>query len=302
MGLLDGLGDFGLGSLEDATIIEEAKKEKKADAPVVEKTPEELEREAVFERVLKCPVCDVDFKLITMRPGKAKLEGSDPDLRPRYEKMDPIKYDAIACCNCGYAGLSKYFPRLASRQIREIKEKIMPVFKGYEYKGDLYSYDDAILRYKLALATSIVKMAKNSERAYTALKLAWVLRGKQESLMKDKATAQANKAQIAELQANELEALSVAYDGFTIAISKESAPIAGMDEHTLMYLLSELARRLKKFDEASRLCATVLTTQGVQPRLKERAYDLKERIQADIKKSKEAEAASEAPAQAPAQS
>ena len=118
MGLLSGLKDLGLGDLENATIIEDKKQEKKSNEPVVEKTPEELEAEAVFDRTVTCPVCDMQFKSKVMRPGKAKLEGTDTDLRPRYEKMDPLKYDAIACPNCGYGGLTKYFPHLSSRQLR----------------------------------------------------------------------------------------------------------------------------------------------------------------------------------------
>ncbi len=283
MGLLSGLGNLGLGDMEEVTIIEDKKQEKKKDEPVVEKTPEQLELEAIFERTVTCPVCDQQFKIKTMRPGKAKLEGTDTDLRPRYEKMDPIKYDAIACNLCGYAALTKYFPRLASRQLHDIKEQIQPHFKGYDTHDGIYTYDDAIMRYKLALVTTVVKKAKNSERAYTALKLAWVLRGKRETF-KDNVMKQ---KEAEALLKDELEALQVAFDGFNIALSKESPPIANMDENTVMYLIAELARRLKKYDEASRLCGMVLTNKNTQPRLKERAYDLKEMIQAEMKKAKE---------------
>ncbi len=284
MGLLSGLSGLGLGKMEEVNIIEDKKNEKKSDEPVVEKTPEQLEKEAVFERVLTCPVCDLEFKTQSIRPGKAKLAGSDSDLRPRYEKIDPIKYDAIACNNCGYAGLTKYFPSLSSRQLKAVKEQIVPNFKGFDTHPGIYSYDDAIMRYKLALVTSVVKQAKNSERAYTALKLAWVLRGKREGLEQKNGSPR----EIDTLKSDELEALQVAYDGFTIALSKETAPIANMDENTVMYLLAELAHRLKKYDEASRLCGLVLTNKSTQPRLKERAYDLKEILKEEIKRAKEA--------------
>ena len=136
MGLLSDLKALGLGQFEDAKIIEDPAK-KKAEEVVVVKTPEELEKEAVFVRNIKCPVCDNDVSLLAMRPGKAKLEGTDSDLRPKYEKMDPIKYDAIACNSCGFAALTKYFGHLASRQVRDIKEQISPSFKGFEFKGEL---------------------------------------------------------------------------------------------------------------------------------------------------------------------
>ena len=167
-----------------------------------------------------------------------------------------------------------------------------------------------------------MKKAKNSERAYTALKLAWILRGKREMLTKEltqgnapqpaapapqadgtpaapkpakqpltEAQKKEYKEMIIRLKADEDEALGVAYDGFTISLSKESAPIANMDENTVVFLLAELAHRLKKYDEASRLCGIVLTNKDTQPRLKERAFDLKEAIQNEVKQLKEKEAA-----------
>ena len=286
MGLLSGLKKLGLANMEDAEIIEKKDPEKKKAEPVIEKSPEEVEAEAVFEKTVTCPVCDIPFKIKAIRPGRAKLKGSDSDLRPRYEKVDPIKYDAIACNNCGYAGLTKYFPHVSSRQMHDIKEQISPTFRGYEYHEGIYTYDDAIMRYKLALVTSIVKRAKNSERAYTALKLAWILRGKREMIANDPS----KKEEIRELYKDELEAIGVAYEGFTIALSKEATPIANMDENTLMYLLADLARRLKKYSDASRLCGTVLTNKSTQPRLKERAHDLKEMIVSEMKRAKEIQA------------
>ncbi len=279
MGLLSGLKNLGLGTMEEVNIIEDKKAAHKSETPVPEKTPEELEQEAVFERVITCPVCDLEFKTKSIRPGKAKLSGSDTDLRPRYEKIDPIKYDAIACSNCGYAGLTKYFPSLSSRQLKAVKEQIAANFKGFDTHPGIYTYDDAIMRYKLALVTTVVKQAKNSERAYTALKLAWVLRGKREQLEKEGKGGDA----IEELKKDETEALTVAYDGFTIALSKETAPLANMDENTVMYLLAELAHRLKKYEDAYKLCGMVLVSKSTQSRLKERAYDLKEALKEEIK-------------------
>ena len=96
------------------------------------------------------------------------------------------------------------------------------------------------------------------------------------------------REEMTELYRDELEALGLAYEGFTTALAKESVPIANMDENTLLYLLAELARRLRKFTDASRLCGMLLTHKNVPPRLKDRALDLKEMILNDKKKYKEA--------------
>ena len=286
MGLLSGLKKLGLENMEEAKVFEDKKKEKKQEVPKQEQTPEEFEKESIVEKSMVCPVCDLRFKFIAVRPGRAKLAGTDSDLRPRYEKFDPMKYDAIACINCGYAGLSRYFPHVSDRQMREIKEQISQTFRGYDYHEGIYTYDDAILRYKLALVTAMVKQSKYSERAYTALKLAWMLRGKREELSKVEGTT---RDEMMELYKDEMEALGLAYEGFTTALSKESAPIANMDENTLIYLLAELARRLRKFNDASRLCGMVLTNKSCPPRLKDKALDLKEAILSDKKKYSEAQ-------------
>lgn len=280
MGIFSGLSKFGLGGLSDKKIIEDKPPEKAVREPVPEKTPEEVEKDSVFEKKMKCPVCDLMFPMLKFRPGKVKLMGSDTDLRPKYEKADPLKYDAIVCTNCGYAGLSRYFEKVTGKQIKEIKEQIYSNFKGIHHPEDMYTYDDAIARYELALASSVVKNAKNSERAYTALKYAWVIRGKRESIGADKSRVD----EIKELYLAELDGLQVAYEGFTLALAKETTPICGMDGDTVMYILADLARRLKKYDEAARLVGTLIVRQGLNPRLKDKVVDLKAMIVEEKKK------------------
>ena len=280
MGIFSRLSKFGLGNLSEKEIIEDKKPEKVVREPKPEKSPEEIEKEIVFEKKIKCPVCDLMFPVLKFRPGKVKLIGSDTDLRPKYENADPLKYDAVVCLNCGYAGLSRYFDKITTRQIKDIKEQIYSNFKGIDHPDFMYSYDDAIARYELALASSVVKQARNSERAYTALKYAWILRGKRESIGADKSRID----EIKDLYMQELEGLQVAYDGFTLALAKETAPIAGMDGDTIVYILADLARRLKKYDDASRLLGNLIVKPGINQRLKDKALDVKALIVEEKKK------------------
>ena len=67
-------------------------------------------------------------------------------------------------------------------QRKLLKENIAQKFKGLPPSGEIYTYEDAILRYKLALYSSIVKKSRLSERAYLCLKLSWLYRGKREAL------------------------------------------------------------------------------------------------------------------------
>lgn len=281
MGIFSDMDRFGLGGYSDIDVIEKNSlsgvKSQGKDDVVPEKTPEEKEKEALFSKHYTCPVCDLTFTVKCVKAGKVKLSGKDTDLRPIYEDMDPLKYDAITCDKCGYSALTRYFGKLSTMQIMDIQKEIGSKFSGIDNHLEIYSYDDAIIRHKLALLTSVVKKAKNSERAYTSMKLAWVLRGKRLSL-------KPGSPEIKALYKEEMECISNAYDGYMQAISRELFPIAGMDELTLQYLMADMARKLKKYNEAARLIANVLTSKSASARLKDQALTLKELIKDDMKR------------------
>ena len=78
--------------------------------------------------------------------------------------------------------------------------------------------------------------------------------------------------------------MEAAYNGFVEARQNESFPMCGMDEVTIDFLLAELAYRFKKYDVASRMVASILTSVSANARTKDKARDLKDRILADLKK------------------
>ena len=220
------------------------------------------------------------FKAKNVKAGKVKLNSMDSDLRPKYQAMDSLKYDAVVCPNCGYAALNRFFNYMTSVQAKLIKENISSSFRGLPQEGEVYSYDDAIARHKLALVNTIVKRSKLSEKAYTCLKTAWLLRGKCEALPAETPDyANVKKA----LQEEELEFLKNAYEGFQEAFSKEMFPMCGMDENTCTYLVGELARRLGHYEEASRWISRVLTARDANERIKAKAREAKEMITAALK-------------------
>ena len=279
MGLLDGLSNLGLGKLEKADIFEE---EKKPAPKPVEKPKAEApfdENDVLFDKSAECPVCGQGFSYRAVRTGKARLLSQDQDLRPKYDKFDPGKYDVVVCPYCGYATLTRYFTSLPAAQVKLIKEGIVGKVHGVA-NNPIMSYDDAIQRYQLALASSIVKRAKDSEKAYVCLKMAWVIRGKSETLPADTPD---RDAVLADLKKDEDEALKTAYEGFVNARQKESFPIAGMDEITIDYLLAVLASRFGQFDIAQKMIATILLSKTANNRIKDRARDLKEQVLSDMK-------------------
>ena len=279
MGILSGLRSLGLGGLEGMDIFEE--EEKKAAKKAEAEPPKIEEKDLIYDRTFHCPVCDNDFTAKIMKSGKAKLIGTDNDLRARYEGIDPVKYDVELCPICGYAALSRYFPNLTSTQAKLIREKVSMNVRISTYSGDTYSYEQAMERYKLALVCAVVKRAKASEKAYICLKSGWLVRGYRESLQEN---GKGEGKLLTELAKQEDEYLLNAYKGFTEARKSEGFPMCGMDEITIDYLLAVLATRFKKYDVASRMVSTILTSPSANARMKNKARDLKEEILEQLKK------------------
>lgn len=275
-GLLSGLSDLGLGNLESMEIFEEKKGPSKQQAAEVQKVEE---KDLIYDKNFTCPVCGRVFPAKVMKTGKAKLLGTDFDLRPRYEGIDVVKYDVELCPSCGYAALTRFFPHVSGGQAKLIMENISKKIRLHPFDGDTYTYEDALERYKLALVNAIVKRAKASEKAYICLKSAWLLRGYAEYLVEN-----GEKAEADALKPQEEEYLLNAYNGFVDARQKENFPMCGMDEITIDFLLAELAFYLKKYDVASKMVASILTSTSANNRIKDKARDLKEEIIAELRK------------------
>ncbi len=276
--LFSDLEVFGLNNLSSMNIYDEKAKEEGQDKKMAADKASFCEEDIIFDKTYECPVCDREFKAKTIKSGKIKLLNLDNDLRPRYHLFDPLKYDAIICPYCGFAALNRFFKYVTSTQADLIKKHISASFKGIKESEGIYSYDDAIVRHKLALVNAIVKKSKVSERAYTCLKTAWVIRGKAENTPYD---TPGYEEIIAGLQKDELEFLRNAYEGFAEAYEKESFPMCGMDEITINLLMGELARRIGRIDEASKWISKVLISREANERIKQRARDIKDLIRED---------------------
>jgi len=272
--LFSGLEELGLSNLSNINVYDD--KDKK-DAKESQEKPQVTvsEEEFIFDKTYICPVCDSEFKSKSVKTGKIKLLSLDSDLRPRYQYVDPLKYDAVLCPKCGYASLTRFFKNITPTQADWIKKNISATFKPLPEKGHVYSYDDAIVRHKMALVNSIVKKAKTSERAYICLKTAWIIRGKAETLPSDTPNYREVMEQLAQ---EEKKFIANAYEGFSEAYMNEAFPMCGMDEHTIALLIAELARKTGKLDEASRWISRILISKEASERIKDKAREIKEMI------------------------
>lgn len=239
------------------------------------------EEKLLFDKKYTCPVCEKEFTNKTVRSGKIRKIGADEDLRPIYADIEPLKYGVVMCPACGYTAIERFFSTVTVYEKQAIKDKITPIFKAPKEEGAVLTYDEALRRHKLALANVLVKDGKASEKAYTGLKIAWLLRSMGENLSKDAPNYESMKAKI---DKEENDYLKAAKDDFLTAISEEDYPICGMDEPTLDYLLVNLAARFEEYDLAFKLLGGILTSPYATPRIKDKARDLKDELMKKAKK------------------
>lgn len=284
-GLLSGLGKLGLKNLENADLYTDAE-EKSLEEAAKSKEPKKIiykEEDFLFEKSYECPVCYKAFKEKTVRSGKVRMIRSDKDLRPVYEQLEPLKYDVVLCPNCGYATLSRFFGGMTASQIKAIKENISRGYHASGSTGSTYTYEEALNRYKLCLANTIVKHGKASEKAYICLKAGWLLRSMRENT-EDAAEGCGQESE--DLKAQEREFLKNALEGFIAARQSESFPICGMDETTLEYLIAVLAMEFEQYDVSSRLISNILVSVSANNRIKDKAREIKEELLVRIKEKK----------------
>ena len=270
-GVLTGLSNLGLEHLENKDIFAlEDEKDSTAEAAWEETVNE---TEFIYDKKMSCPVCGKSFITKVMKSGKAKLLSTDLDLRPVYEGIDANKYSVCQCTYCGYTALPNGFEQVTELQKKNIKQQICDSVLLTPYIDSIYSYEDAIERYKLALACAVVKKSKNSEKAYICIRFAWLYRGYCEYLKRCGKKEEASEARKAELLY-----IQNAYKGFVTARSTEDYPMCGMDSSTVDYLIAAIAVQLKKYDVAEKLLSSLLTASDVNKRTKDKARELKDII------------------------
>lgn len=242
-----------------------------------------LESEYVFDKKMKCTVCESDFTTKVLKSSKARRLGADLDLRPRFKDVDTIKYNVCSCPRCGYSAVHKQFIHLSPRQIKSIQEEIGSKFipKGDMIKG-YYEYDEAIRFYELAIKCCDAKFGKDGEKGYLYLNLSWLYRGKAE-LCEQIADEKIKNMAKANLKANEDAAYEKSYEHLSLALMNENLPIMGLDQATLEYILAYQAYHFGKLEVAAKFISSVLTSSVASRAVKDKALDLKDMVVKEIK-------------------
>ena len=236
----------------------------------------EKEIDFLFEKKVRCPVCDNIFGSKVVRTSRLRRLQPDFDLRPRFRDIDTLKYSVYACPFCGYSAINTSFDQLSKGQIMLVKENVTANFKpSGESDPEVYDYNTAIARYKRALLCSKAKRGKMSELAYTCLKISWLYRSMGDEMPEStKEECEAKE----EVRKNQELFYKEAYQGFQKALTMVDFPICGMDTFTMDFLLATLACHFKEYGFASKAVSNILGSQIADRRMKDRALDLKQEI------------------------
>lgn len=282
MNLLSGLEKFGLKGDGELDILKDGTDTRKRQETITKQEPVELtEKDFLLDRKVKCPICDKEFVVKTVKSSKMKRLEPDADLRPNHEYVDTLKYGVCACPSCGYAAMRRNFDHLSATQRKWIREQISANFKPVEEpKMETYTYDYAVEKYKLALVSAMAKKAKLSEKAYICLNIAWLRRAEMKTIPND---TPVNKKRLENCQKEYEGFYRQAYDGFIKVTSTEMPPYNGMDANTVDYILANMAVHYKDYDVASKLISRLITSAATPRRMKDKCLELKEQVVTELK-------------------
>lgn len=250
--IFSGLEDLGFTDIDKVDLY---KKKEEVQKVVIPKKDNPLD--LLYDVEVTCPVCGNKFKAKAVKTNASRIIKKDSDFCIHYDKINPYFYDVYLCNVCGYASMKADFFKIREKEKELVQNGISVKWHGRDYK-DVYDVSTAIERYKLSLLNNVVMEAKASRKAMNCLKIAWMYR-----LINDKT--------------NELLFLRQSLEGFTYAYEHEDFPLySTLDKYTTMYLIGELNRRLSSNDNALSWFSKVITSPGVNQKVKEMAIDQKD--------------------------
>lgn len=88
-----------------------------------------VEISALYDMDIKCPICNINFKISKTRSKFIKFVKKDSDNCPYYEGINPIFYTAYVCPECGYAALERHFSEISVSGKAQVEKLITSKWK-----------------------------------------------------------------------------------------------------------------------------------------------------------------------------
>lgn len=191
----------------------------------------------ISKKSVTCPLCKTEFISTRVATPRLKLIKTDTDLRPYYKGIDTIPYEITTCEHCGYSTFyNEFILNLKADDAENISNILSKNFQPKKFPEKL-SNENGIEKYKLSiLVAKAHSETQKSKLSNLYMKLAWLFRNENNQ----------------EGEKYELACLKNSYQLGIEAFKEENFPVMGISKSTFSYLLGDIARRLKMYDEAKK--------------------------------------------------
>ncbi len=198
--------------------------------------------EPLYLKEVVCQHCEMSYKTSRVRPSFKKPVRRDADFCAYYkdEGVNPEYYVVRVCPYCGFATTESFSESMTDAQKLQFQEKIANFWQITEY-GGRRTWEEAMKCYKLALLCAQLK--QESPRIVSGIlhHIAWLYRYKGD-------------------HEQESKFLEFALESYIQVYEQEGTD---MNDARLMYLIGELSRRLKRYNEAIRWFSRVVNDRKI---------------------------------------
>lgn len=198
--------------------------------------------EPLYQISVRCAQCERTFQTSRVRPSFKKPILVDTDFCKHYkqENENPDYYVVRVCPHCGFASTESFAERLNDGQRAQYREQLADGWSGKDY-GGRRTLDDAMSAYKLALLSAQIVDEKERVIAGLLHHIAWLYRYRQDSEGERRFLRFAVEAYIRVYETGEDE----------------------MNRARLMFLIGELHRRLKDYQDAVKWFGRVINDKSI---------------------------------------
>jgi len=187
-------------------------------------------KNSLYQVEMNCPICKVTFSTTRVRMSRCIVKKRDTDFCVYYKEENPIFYQSVVCPQCGYAAIKEDFSNVDPPEVEKIFSNVGRKWKQRDLGGKR-SLENALEAYKLVLYCNQLKSkVSHLSTASLCMRLAWLNRYREKVKEEE------------HFMAHALEQYKKAYQMEKLT--------GNMDEMTLVYLIGELNRRLRYYDEA----------------------------------------------------
>ncbi|RTE08882.1 DUF2225 domain-containing protein [Paenibacillus whitsoniae] len=194
----------------------------------------------LYDISVTCTFCSNGFTTKKVRPSFKKAVKTDTDFCVHYKDTNPDYYVVRICPYCGFAHSENFSDRWTQAQREAFYERVAKIWTVRDYSGER-TWEEALQSYKLALLCAQIKNEKPRVVAGLLHHLAWLYRIHGDTSQEERFLAFALEAYVSVFETEGMD----------------------LNNARLMYLMGELNRRLKRFNEAVRWFSRIINDRKI---------------------------------------